>query len=171
MDKNANDMVTVNVATLREIIREELAILGISAKPEISVAPAPVVPIKEEESTLEKVVTQLLRELGVPANIRGYKYLRTAIVISVKDIEMMSSVTKVLYPKVAKLHQTTPSRVERAIRHAIEVTWSSRGNLDAIESIFGYTVSVHKGKPTNSEFIALLVDKIRLNYPEFCQDK
>lgn len=115
------------------------------------------------EQNLENDVTQILHEIGVPAHIKGYQYLRDAIAISVTDQEMLTSVTKVLYPHIAKKHQTTPSRVERAIRHAIEVAWS-RGKMDTINEIFGYTVSNGKGKPTNSEFIALLSDKIRLDY-------
>lgn len=115
------------------------------------------------EQNLENDVTQMLHELGIPAHIKGYQYLRDAIVISVGDQEMLASVTKILYPTIAKKHQTTPSRVERAIRHAIEVAWS-RGKMDTINSLFGYTVSNGKGKPTNSEFIALIADKIRLDY-------
>ncbi len=117
----------------------------------------------QEERNLEKDVTQILHEIGVPAHIKGYQYLRDAITASVNDQEMLSSVTKVLYPNIAKKHQTTPSRVERAIRHAIEVAWN-RGKMETINEIFGYTVSNGKGKPTNSEFIALLSDKIRLDY-------
>lgn len=112
---------------------------------------------------LENDITQMLHEIGVPAHIKGYQYLRDAIAESVNDQEMLTSVTKVLYPTIAKKHQTTSSRVERAIRHAIEVAWS-RGKMDTINAIFGYTVSNGKGKPTNSEFIALLSDKIRLDY-------
>lgn len=115
------------------------------------------------EQNLENDVTQILHEIGVPAHIKGYQYLRDAIISSVIDQEMLASVTKVLYPNIAKKYQTTPSRVERAIRHAIEVAWS-RGKMDTINEIFGYTVSNGKGKPTNSEFIALLSDKIRLDY-------
>ena len=115
------------------------------------------------EQNLENDVTKMLHEIGIPAHIKGYQYLRDAIAISVADQEMLTSVTKVLYPNIAKQHQTTPSRVERAIRHAIEVAWS-RGKMDTINAIFGYTVSNGKGKPTNSEFIALISDKIRLDY-------
>ena len=112
---------------------------------------------------LEKDVTEMIHEIGVPAHIKGYQYLREAIMMSVEDIEMLNSITKILYPSIAKKYQTTPSRVERAIRHAIEVAWS-RGKMDTIEELFGYTVSSRKGKPTNSEFIALIADKIRLDY-------
>lgn len=115
------------------------------------------------EQNLENDVTQILHEIGIPAHIKGYQYLRDAIIISVEDQEMLASVTKILYPSIAKKHQTTPSRVERAIRHAIEVAWS-RGKMDTINDLFGYTISTGKGKPTNSEFIALIVDKIRLDY-------
>lgn len=115
------------------------------------------------ELNLEEDVTQMLHEIGIPAHIKGYQYLRDAITISVEDQEMLTSVTKILYPSIAKKHQTTPSRVERAIRHAIEVAWS-RGKMDTINDLFGYTVSTGKGKPTNSEFIALIADKIRLDY-------
>ncbi|MCD8348705.1 MAG: sporulation transcription factor Spo0A [Lachnospiraceae bacterium] len=115
------------------------------------------------EQNLESDVTNIIHEVGVPAHIKGYQYLRDAIIMSVTDAEMLNSITKILYPTIAKKHQTTPSRVERAIRHAIEVAWS-RGKMDTIEELFGYTVSNGKGKPTNSEFIALITDKIRLDY-------
>lgn len=112
---------------------------------------------------LENDVTIMLHEIGIPAHIKGYQYLRDAIAISVSEEDMLVSVTKVLYPTIAKRHDTTSSRVERAIRHAIEVAWT-RGRLDTINEIFGYTISNGKGKPTNSEFIALIADKIRLDY-------
>lgn len=112
---------------------------------------------------LEKDVTDMIHEIGVPAHIKGYQYLREAIMMSVEDGEMLNSITKILYPSIAKKYQTTSSRVERAIRHAIEVAWS-RGNMETLDSLFGYTISIGKGKPTNSEFIALIADKIRLHY-------
>lgn len=115
------------------------------------------------ERSLETDVTNIIHEIGVPAHIKGYQYLRDAIILCVSDIEMLNSITKILYPTIAKKHQTTPSRVERAIRHAIEVAWS-RGKMDTIDELFGYTVHNGKGKPTNSEFIALIADKIRLEY-------
>ncbi len=115
------------------------------------------------EQNLENDVTHMLHEIGIPAHIKGYQYLRDAIIMSVEDHEMLSSVTKILYPAIAKKHQTTASRVERAIRHAIEVAWS-RGHLETLNELFGYTVSTGRGKPTNSEFIALIADKIRLDY-------
>ena len=110
---------------------------------------------------LENDVTDMIHEVGVPAHIKGYQYLRDAIIMVIREPEMLNSITKILYPTIAKRNQTTPSRVERAIRHAIEVAWS-RGNMDIINSLFSYTVSTGKGKPTNSEFIALIADKIRL---------
>lgn len=115
------------------------------------------------EAALEADVTNIIHEIGVPAHIKGYQYLRDAIVMSVQDIEMLNSITKVLYPTIAKKYDTTTSRVERAIRHAIEVAWS-RGRMDTIDALFGYTINHGKGKPTNSEFIALITDKIRLDY-------
>ena len=108
-----------------------------------------------EKKSLETQVTDIIHEIGVPAHIKGYQYLRTAIVMCVEDMEMLSSITKLLYPTIAKKYKTTSSRVERAIRHAIEVAWS-RGRMDTIDSMFGYTVNYGKGKPTNSEFIALI---------------
>ncbi|MBO6015397.1 MAG: sporulation transcription factor Spo0A [Lachnospiraceae bacterium] len=112
---------------------------------------------------LEKDVTDMIHEIGVPAHIKGYQYLREAIMMSVEDMEMLNSITKILYPTIAKKFQTTPSRVERAIRHAIEVAWS-RGKMETLDALFGYTINTGKGKPTNSEFIALIADKIRLLY-------
>ncbi len=112
---------------------------------------------------LENDVTNIIHEIGVPAHIKGYQYLRESIIMAVNDIDMLNSITKILYPTIAKKYQTTPSRVERAIRHAIEVAWS-RGKMDTIDELFGYTIHNGKGKPTNSEFIALISDKIRLEY-------
>ncbi len=115
---------------------------------------------------LETQVTKIIHRIGVPAHIKGYQYLRTAIIMTVADSEIINSVTKILYPSVAKKYATTSSRVERAIRHAIEVAWD-RGDLDVLNSIFGYTVQNSRGKPTNSEFIALIADNLRLhNKPE-----
>lgn len=115
------------------------------------------------EHDLEKDVTNMIHEIGVPAHIKGYQYLREAIMMSVEDVEMLNSITKILYPTIAKKFQTTSSRVERAIRHAIEVAWS-RGKMETLDALFGYTINTGKGKPTNSEFIALIADKIRLQY-------
>lgn len=113
------------------------------------------------QRNLEVEVTNIMHEIGVPAHIKGYQYLRDAIMMVVKDLDIINSITKQLYPSIAREYNTTPSRVERAIRHAIEVAWS-RGQVDAIDSLFGYTVSIGKGKPTNSEFIAMVADKLRL---------
>lgn len=110
---------------------------------------------------LEEMVTSIIHEVGVPAHIKGYQYVREAIMITVENMDVINSVTKVLYPEVAKRFRTTPSRVERAIRHAIEVAWD-RGDLETLQRFFGYTVSNAKGKPTNSEFIAMISDRIRL---------
>ena len=110
---------------------------------------------------LEELVTSIIHEVGVPAHIKGYQYVREAIMITVENMDVINSVTKVLYPEVAKRYHTTPSRVERAIRHAIEVAWD-RGDLETLQRFFGYTVSNAKGKPTNSEFIAMISDRIRL---------
>ena len=111
---------------------------------------------------IEIVISDIMRQIGVPAHIKGYQYLRTAIIHCVNDSEMLSSVTKVLYPTVAKEYGTTASRVERAIRHAIEVAWD-RGDVDVLSSFFGYTIQAQRGKPTNSEFIAMIADKIKLS--------
>ena len=116
---------------------------------------------QESKPSIEAMVTSIIHEIGVPAHIKGYQYLREAILIAVEDMDVINAITKVLYPQVAKAFQTTPSRVERAIRHAIEVAWD-RGDLDTLQRFFGYTVSNTKGKPTNSEFIALIADKLQL---------
>ncbi len=121
---------------------------------------------KQVVHDLEQDVTNMIHDIGVPAHIKGYQYLREAIMMSVNDPTMISSITKLLYPSIAKSFQTTPSRVERAIRHAIEVAWS-RGKMETLDTLFGYTINTGKGKPTNSEFIALIADKIRLRYREW----
>lgn len=110
---------------------------------------------------LDVEVTNIIREIGIPAHIKGYQYLRDAIMMIINEIELLGAVTKVLYPMIAEKYTTTPSRVERAIRHAIEVAWS-RGNMDMINRLFGYTVKLEKGKPTNSEFMAMIADKLRM---------
>ena len=110
---------------------------------------------------LESMVTDVIHEIGVPAHIKGYQYLREAIILTINDMEMINAVTKVLYPEVARKFDTTPSRVERAIRHAIEVAWD-RGDIEVLQKYFGYTVSNIKGKPTNSEFIAMIADNLTL---------
>ena len=116
---------------------------------------------QRQEAELEAKVTDIIHEIGVPAHIKGYQYLREAIILTVNDMEMINAVTKVLYPEVAKKFDTTPSRVERAIRHAIEVAWD-RGDIEVLQKYFGYTVSNIKGKPTNSEFIAMIADSLTL---------
>lgn len=113
------------------------------------------------DSTLEAVVTDIIHEIGVPAHIKGYQYLREAIILTINDMDMINAVTKILYPEVARRFDTTPSRVERAIRHAIEVAWD-RGDIEVLQKFFGYTVSNIKGKPTNSEFIAMIADYLSL---------
>ena len=118
-------------------------------------------PRRADKTSIESMVTGIIHEIGVPAHIKGYQYLREAIIIAVNDMDVINAITKVLYPQVAKTFGTTPSRVERAIRHAIEVAWD-RGDLDTLQRFFGYTVSNTKGKPTNSEFIALIADKLQL---------
>ncbi|WLV23517.1 sporulation transcription factor Spo0A [Aciduricibacillus chroicocephali] len=112
---------------------------------------------------LEASITNIIHEIGVPAHIKGYQYLREAITMVYHDVELLGSITKVLYPDIGKAFNTTASRVERAIRHAIEVAWS-RGNMDSISALFGYTVSISKAKPTNSEFIAMVADRLRLEH-------
>ena len=114
-------------------------------------------------SDMEAQVTKIIHQIGVPAHIKGYQYLRTAILMTIEDSYVINSVTKILYPSVAKKYQTTTSRVERAIRHAIEVAWD-RGDVDTLNSYFGYTIQNTRGKPTNSEFIAMIADNLRLKY-------
>ncbi len=117
---------------------------------------------KVYEHNLEMTISDIMREIGVPAHIKGYHYLRQAIILTINDPDLMNAVTKVLYPTVAKQNKTTSSRVERAIRHAIEVAWD-RGDVDVLSSYFGYTIQNQRGKPTNSEFIAMISDKLRLS--------
>lgn len=117
----------------------------------------------DERFDMETQVTRIIHKIGVPAHIKGYQYLRTAILMTISDNDVINSVTKVLYPSVAKKYQTTTSRVERAIRHAIEVAWD-RGDVDTLNSYFGYTIQNSRGKPTNSEFIAMIADNMRLKY-------
>ena len=117
-------------------------------------------------SDIESQVTKIIHQIGVPAHIKGYQYLRSAIMMTIDDSDVINSVTKVLYPTVAKKYQTTTSRVERAIRHAIEVAWD-RGDIDTLNSYFGYTIQNSRGKPTNSEFIAMIADNLRLKYKSY----
>lgn len=143
--------------------KEFQIVIKVPSKQTGEVIAQPVQPQTKPVRDLEKDVTDMIHELGVPAHIKGYQYLREAIMMAVEDIEMLGSITKILYPTIAKRFQTTPSRVERAIRHAIEVAWS-RGKMETLDALFGYTINTGKGKPTNSEFIALIADKIRLLY-------
>lgn len=150
-----NDMVINRIKSIRDVNAKKTGEMRkVNAFEKIQELPA---------RDLEADVTDIIHEIGVPAHIKGYQYLREAIMMSVNDIEMLNSITKILYPTIAKRYQTTPSRVERAIHHAIEVAWS-RGKMDTIDELFGYTIHNGKGKPTNSEFIALIADKIRLEY-------
>ena len=130
---------------------------------ELRTRPVKFTPVKDNvtDTDLEIMVTDIIHQIGVPAHIKGYKYLREAIILAINDADIINSVTKQLYPTVAKNNQTTSSRVERAIRHAIEVAWD-RGDVDVLNSYFGYTIHTSRGKPTNSEFIAMIADKLRL---------
>lgn len=119
--------------------------------------------LSSKQNKLEVTVTEIIHEIGVPAHIKGYQYLRSSIIMAVNDMDILDSITKQLYPEIAKEHNTTPSRVERAIRHAIEVAWG-RGKSDTMDELFGYSINSGKIKPTNSEFIALIADKIRLDF-------
>lgn len=148
-----NEMVLNRIKNANHLIRHEMKTQSAQG---LKMEEAP-------EVNLENRVTDMIHEIGIPAHIKGYHYLRDAIIMAVEDMDVLNAITKVLYPTVAKMHQTTASRVERAIRHAIEVAWS-RGKLDTLDDLFGYTVSNGKGKPTNSEFIALIADTIRLEY-------
>lgn len=130
-----------------------------------SVRTAAAAPAPRTEPSLESVVTDIIHEIGVPAHIKGYQYLREAIILTINDMDIINAVTKMLYPAVAKKFGTTPSRVERAIRHAIEVAWD-RGDIETLQKFFGYTVSNIKGKPTNSEFIAMIADCLSLRRKE-----
>ncbi len=148
-----NEVVLNRIKHANQVIRHELKVSALSGMTQDN----------QPELNLESRVTDMIHEIGIPAHIKGYHYLRDAIIMAVEDMDVLNAITKVLYPTVAKKHQTTASRVERAIRHAIEVAWS-RGKLDTLDDLFGYTVSNGKGKPTNSEFIALIADTIRLEY-------
>ena len=139
-------------------LQNKSSIIGREIKSQyIDISPAN----KRSEENIEALVTNVIHEIGVPAHIKGYQYLREAIIMVVSNIDMINQITKQLYPEIAEKYHTTPSRVERAIRHAIEVAWG-RGQQDVVESIFGYTISAAKGKKTNSEFIAMIADKLRL---------
>jgi two-component system response regulator (stage 0 sporulation protein A) len=145
-----------NMDVLISRIRQ-LAGTGTTIRPVTAAATIPV--IKTRPMDVE--VTNIIREIGIPAHIKGYQYLRDAIMMIISEVELLGAVTKVLYPMIAEKYSTTPSRVERAIRHAIEVAWN-RGNIDMINKLFGYTIKLDKGKPTNSEFMAMIADKLRM---------
>ncbi len=134
--------------------KKELSVAGIEVKKQVS---------DYLERDIEHDVTNIIREIGIPAHIKGYQYMREGIIMAINDMNMLNYITKLLYPTIAKKYKTTSSSVERAIRHAIEVAWN-RGKIDVLEEMFGYTISAGKGKPTNSEFIALIADKLRLEY-------
>jgi two-component system response regulator (stage 0 sporulation protein A) len=141
-----------------DVLVERIRLLGNGAVPAPSVSSLSRV---TKKSSLEVDVTGIIHEIGIPAHIKGYHYLREAIMMVVEDVDLLGSVTKILYPRIAEKFDTTSSRVERAIRHAIEVAWS-RNNIDTIKKFFGYTVNTERGKPTNSDFIALVADRLRL---------
>ena len=150
----------LQIASIRqegEKIRGKLEIQTVKKEAKIPV------PSVDPENTLEADITSIIREIGIPAHIKGYQYIREAIMMTVNDMNLLNYITKLLYPTIAKKYKTTSSSVERAIRHAIEVAWN-RGKIDVLEEMFGYTISAGKGKPTNSEFIALIADKLRLEY-------
>ena len=153
----------INPISLSDHLRDLGSGRGISPSP---AAPAAPKDVEDRTPDIETQVTKIIHQIGVPAHIKGYQYLRTAILLTVNDSDIINSVTKVLYPSVAKKYQTTTSRVERAIRHAIEVAWD-RGDVDTLNSYFGYTIQNNRGKPTNSEFIAMIADNLRLKYKMF----
>lgn len=142
---------------------EEVGTSEVSKALQLEPTDAAIVKTPLSKGEVEKIVTEHIHDIGVPAHIKGYQYLRTAITMGVEDPSVMESLTKILYPSIARKFQTTPSRVEKAIRHAIATAWS-RGNVELVNELFGYTVSAEKGKPTNSELIALVADHIRITH-------
>ncbi|KPV43268.1 sporulation transcription factor Spo0A [Alicyclobacillus ferrooxydans] len=156
----------VLVERVRQVMNDEPVVAPVAAA--LAYAQGPISTTNSTYKKLSKhdvdaAITQVIHEIGVPAHIKGYHYLREAIGIVFNDVEILGSITKTLYPRIAERFKTTPSRVERAIRHSIEVAWG-RGNMDAIRNVFGYTVSASKTKPTNSEFIAMIADKLRMEH-------
>lgn len=148
----------VLVKRIRELVKNQLPdSLPITIKD----VKTTYIEVDNSKLNLEAKVTNIIHDVGVPAHIKGYQYLRDGIMMAVKDVEVINQITKQLYPDLAKKYKTTPSRVERAIRHAIEVAWN-RGQVESMENIFGYTINSNRGKPTNSEFIAMIADKLRL---------
>ncbi len=152
---------------MEHLVEQIRATQEIGTNPETSFKPfSPAntsVQTSPSSKDLDILITKVIHEVGVPAHIKGYVYLREAITVVYNNIEILGSITKVLYPQIAEKYKTTPSRVERAIRHAIEVAWN-RGNVDSLTKMFGYTISMSKAKPTNSEFIAMIADKLRLEH-------
>lgn len=150
---------------IREIVREELRSLVSNdlIEPKIFLdSSMPAIQFAEAQSNLHTDITNIIREIGVPAHIKGYQYLREAITMVYNNTEILGAITRILYPEVADKFNTTPSRVERAIRHAIEISWK-RGKIETINRLFGYTVNISKSKPTNSEFIAMVADKLMID--------
>jgi two-component system response regulator (stage 0 sporulation protein A) len=150
-----------------EVLAERIRQLGKvpAGDGKIQANPVKNMQIRKDNGYIEEI-TQIIHEIGIPAHIKGYLYLRDAISMVAEEIELLGSITKILYPRIAQKYETTPSRVERAIRHAIEVAWA-RNNIDTIKKFFGYTINTEKGKPTNSEFIALVADRIRLKNKKY----
>lgn len=147
----------MNEQLIRQIIREELRTI-LSSKP--------TEPVRESTAPRENLhnsITSIIRDIGIPAHIKGYQYLREAITLIYNDTKLIGAITKTLYPSIADKFETTPSRVERAIRHAIEISWK-RGNIETMSHLFGYTINVSRSKPTNSEFIAMVADKLSIEY-------
>ena len=162
------DYILMKPFELQSLEQRLRVICGFHAKSAVKDALVQVNLDEEERQRMQKLeleseITSLLHEVGIPAHIKGYMYLRTAILETYLNVDFLGQITKVLYPEIARKYETTASRVERAIRHAIEVAWN-RGNIDAIDEIFGYTISASKAKPTNSEFIAMIADKLRLEH-------
>jgi two-component system response regulator (stage 0 sporulation protein A) len=147
---------------IRQLVGNSTVISSSSSSYSSSVMKSNVVPIAKGKN-LDANITSIIHEIGVPAHIKGYQYLREAITMVYNNIEILGAITKTLYPAIAEKFKTTPSRVERAIRHAIEVAWT-RGNIDSISHLFGYTINISKSKPTNSEFIAMVADKLRIEH-------
>ncbi|GAB6990402.1 sporulation transcription factor Spo0A [Paenibacillus pini] len=149
----------VLASRIRQLVGQQSVTTGSSS---FSFSKSNVVPMAKGKN-LDANITSIIHEIGVPAHIKGYQYLREAITMVYNNIEILGAITKTLYPAIAEKFKTTPSRVERAIRHAIEVAWT-RGNIDSISHLFGYTINISKSKPTNSEFIAMVADKLRIEH-------
>jgi len=148
----------VLVKRIKELVKNQLPEV---ITPVIKDVKTTYIEVDNSNLNLEAKVTNIIHDVGVPAHIKGYQYLRDGIMMAVNDVDIINQITKQLYPDLAKKYKTTPSRVERAIRHAIEVAWN-RGQIESMENIFGYTINSNRGKPTNSEFIAMIADKLRL---------